>query len=130
MVVVVIIGILAAVAIPAYTGFQKKAKSAGAKVQLSGIYTAEKAYFAEQNEYTDDLEKAGLEIGVALENYTKIGFSTGGANGSIGVGAANPAATCKATATTFKACAEKGIPTTPVANESWYITEKKELAQY
>ncbi len=60
MVVVVIIGILAAIAVPSYQGFQNKAKSAEAKVQLSAIYTAEKAFQAEWATFTSDLVAIGV----------------------------------------------------------------------
>ncbi len=75
MVVVVIIGILAAVAIPAYTGFQKKAKGSEAKVQLSAIFAAETAFKAEWENYTGDLKAAGLAA--ALLKYYSIGFGAG-----------------------------------------------------
>ena len=51
MVVVVIIGILATVGVPQYQRFQMKAKRAEAKGLLSGMYTAQKAFFAEWNQY-------------------------------------------------------------------------------
>ncbi len=139
MVVVVIIGILAAIAVPAYTGFQDRAKSAEAKVHLSSIYTAEKAYFAEKNEYIDNLKEAGLGTSVPLKNYTKIGFAAGTnhyVGGAAPAGAtavtgppAYPATVCSVPAggATFKACAEKD---TVVAGDSWYITDTKELKKY
>ena len=56
MIVVAIIGILAAIAIPNFLRFQAKAKQSEARVVLSGIYTSETAYFAEQNTYSTDLQ--------------------------------------------------------------------------
>lgn len=44
MVVVVIIGILAAVAIPNFSKYQAKARQSEAKVSLSAIYGGEKAF--------------------------------------------------------------------------------------
>lgn len=55
MIVVAIIGILAAIAIPNFLRFQAKAKQSEARVILSGIYTSETAYYAEQNTYQTDL---------------------------------------------------------------------------
>lgn len=52
MIVVAIIGILAAVAIPQYQNFTKKSKASEAKVILDAIVTAEAAYYAEQDVYT------------------------------------------------------------------------------
>jgi len=53
MIVVAIIGILAAVAIPNFLKYQAKSKQSEARVLLSGIYTSEIAYFAENNAYGD-----------------------------------------------------------------------------
>lgn len=59
MVVVAIIGILAAIAIPNFQGFQRKARQSEAKAMLTAIYTSEKAYFAEYGTYTNLVAHAG-----------------------------------------------------------------------
>jgi type IV pilus assembly protein PilA len=51
MIVVAIIAILAALAIPGYQSFQLKSKSAEARMNLAAIATAEHAYFGEFNVY-------------------------------------------------------------------------------
>ncbi len=51
MIVVAIIGILAAIAIPNFLRFQLKAKSSEGKVNLAAIRTAEESYFAEYGGY-------------------------------------------------------------------------------
>jgi len=51
MIVVAIIGILAAVAIPNFLRYQAKSTQSEARVLLSGLYTAQTAYFAENNAY-------------------------------------------------------------------------------
>ncbi len=51
MIVVAIIGILAAIAIPNFLRFQLKAKSSEGKVNLAAIRTAEHSYFAEYGGY-------------------------------------------------------------------------------
>ena len=51
MIVVAIIGILAAIAIPNFVKFQARAKQAEAKTNLSAFYTGAKAYFAENATY-------------------------------------------------------------------------------
>jgi prepilin-type N-terminal cleavage/methylation domain-containing protein len=47
MIVVAIIGILAAIAIPNFIKFQLRAKAGESKVNLAGIRTAEESYFAD-----------------------------------------------------------------------------------
>ncbi len=53
MIVVAIIGILAAIAIPNFIKFQLRAKAGESKVNLAGIRTAEESYFAEAGTYMD-----------------------------------------------------------------------------
>ena len=53
MIVVAIIGILAAIAIPNFLKFQAKSKQSEAKTNLKGVYTAETAFFGENNTYSD-----------------------------------------------------------------------------
>jgi len=51
MIVVAIIGILAAIAIPNFLRFQLKAKSSEGKTNISAIRTAQEGYFAEFGDY-------------------------------------------------------------------------------
>ncbi len=51
MIVVAIIGILAAIAIPNFLKFQAKSKQSEAKTNLKAIYTAETSYFGEYSSY-------------------------------------------------------------------------------
>ena len=51
MIVVAIIGILAAIAIPNFLMFQLRSKTGEAKTNLAGIRTAEEGYFAEFGSY-------------------------------------------------------------------------------
>jgi len=51
MIVVAIIGILAAIAIPNFLRFQLKSKSSEGKVNIAAIRTAEESYLAEFGEY-------------------------------------------------------------------------------
>ena len=62
MIVVVIIGILSAVAVPQYQKFQAKARQAEAKSNLSGIYTAMTAFHAEWTEYYADFRAIGFGL--------------------------------------------------------------------
>jgi type IV pilus assembly protein PilA len=64
--VVVILGILAAIAIPNYIGQQDKAKDAAAMAQLRMAATSQQLYYVDQNAYaanTTDLEAYGFRQG-------------------------------------------------------------------
>jgi type IV pilus assembly protein PilA len=60
MVVVAIIGILATIAIPNYQVMQARSKQTEAKSDLSGVYTAQKAFFAEYSTFHADLPAIGF----------------------------------------------------------------------
>jgi len=53
MIVVAIIGILAAIAIPNFLKFQAKSKQSEAKTNLKAVYVAETGYFGENNAYAN-----------------------------------------------------------------------------
>lgn len=59
MIVVAIIGILAAVAIPNFQRFQAKSRQAEARAGLSAIYTAQKAFNQEWQTYFGSLPETG-----------------------------------------------------------------------
>lgn len=60
MVVVAIIGLLSAVAIPNFKKYQAKAKMSEAKLQLSAAYTAESSFFSDFNIYHSCLAYMGF----------------------------------------------------------------------
>ena len=64
MVVVAIIGILSAIAIPNYHKYQRKAKQVEPKLIMGGIYTSNMAFNA--------------EWGYSTSNFIQLGFSTNG----------------------------------------------------
>lgn len=57
LIVVVIIGILAAIAIPKFQNTKGKANAAALKSDLRNLSTAEESYFFENNAYTTDITK-------------------------------------------------------------------------
>jgi len=64
--VILIIGILAAIAIPNYIGQQKQAKDSAAMAQLRTAATSQQLYFAKQNAFAGnatDLEAYGFRQG-------------------------------------------------------------------
>ncbi|HEX2709227.1 MAG TPA: hypothetical protein VHM68_00110, partial [Candidatus Deferrimicrobium sp.] len=83
MIVVAIIGILAAIAIPNFLRFQAKSKQSEAKTNLGGIFTAETSYFAENNVYGTFSQIAWAPVGTKQiytywSNSTDSKFPPGG----------------------------------------------------
>lgn len=78
MIVVAIIGILAAIAIPNFMAYQCKAKTTEAKSILGNLRTLQETYFAEESKYANST--GSLKFDMNLKNYTTI--SVVGANGS------------------------------------------------
>ena len=70
MIVVAIIGILAAIAIPNFLRFQLKAKSSEGKTNLAAIRTAETSYFSEFGSYV-----SANASPAAWGGATKVGFT-------------------------------------------------------
>src|SRR5579862_3291062 len=73
MVVVAIIGILAAVAIPNYQRYQARSRQSEAKVALSNAFTAEQGWAAESTTYTACLNQIGV-FSTAEKRYYGIGI--------------------------------------------------------
>lgn len=74
MIVVAIIGILAAIAIPNFINYQCKAKQSEAKASLGTIRTAQEAYLAEWDTYADTIDK----VGFASKGKPRYSYSTTG----------------------------------------------------
>ena len=70
MIVVAIIGILAAIAIPNFLRFQLKAKSSEGKTNLAAIRTAEESYFAEYGVYVSSEVSPPSHARNAKTNFT------------------------------------------------------------
>lgn len=70
MVVVAVIGILAAIAIPQYQGFQGRARQSEARSALGALYTAEAAFSSEHGSFTVCATNAGFTVTTASRFYT------------------------------------------------------------
>jgi len=78
MVVVAIIGLLSAVAVPNFKKYQAKAKISEAKLQLSAAYTAQSSFFSDYNIYHHCLTYMGFDPGPESANrYYVVGFRDG-----------------------------------------------------
>ena len=105
MIVVAIIGILAAIAIPNFVKFQCRSKQSEAKGNLKSIYVAEEAYRADQSTYST--------------NQLSIGFVTKGTpRYTYNINAANT--------TSFQATAG-GSTGTDMASEVWSLNQENAI---
>ena len=81
LIVVVIIGILAAIAIPKFSNTKEKAYMAAMKSDLRNLITAEEAYFADNTTYTTDkaalnyTESSGVTVTVTVGAGPPVGYS-------------------------------------------------------
>jgi len=73
MIVVAIIGILAAIAIPNFVRFQLRSKSSEGKTNLAAIRTAEESFFAENGVYVAAASSPGTALGSAKRVFTNAG---------------------------------------------------------
>ena len=86
MIVVAIIGILAAIAIPNFLQFQLRSKTGEAKTNIAAIRTAEEGYFAEFNNYVTAGQTPGTAVstnkrawtGGGLTQFDQLGWSPTG----------------------------------------------------
>jgi type IV pilus assembly protein PilA len=86
MIVVAIIGILAAIAIPNFLNFRLKAKASEAKSNLGAVRSTEVAYFAENNVYVGNQgytpvhagDKTLKEPWVGTTRFSILGFAPEG----------------------------------------------------
>ncbi|HCF60206.1 MAG TPA: prepilin-type cleavage/methylation domain-containing protein [Myxococcales bacterium] len=73
MIVVAIIGILAAIAIPNFIKFQARSKQSECKGNLKAIFTAERSFFQEKDRYSVRFR----EFGFAPERANRYGYRIG-----------------------------------------------------
>lgn len=89
MVVVAIIGLLSAVAIPNFQKYQARAKTSEAKLQLSAAYTAESSFYADYNMYHSCLNYMGFDPSAeAASRYYTIGINVAAAIDTYAYGSA------------------------------------------
>ncbi len=125
MIVVAIIGILAAVAIPNFLRFQAKSKQAEAKINLSGIFVAQSAYFSVNDTYGDftDIGFYATDSAARLYTYRDGVEVQPGKNGAQPYAGATVAAFG---ATSFTATAAGTISNIGVI-DSWRINNNRDL---
>lgn len=84
LVVTVILGILAAIALPVYQGIRKRSAMSALQTELRTLHNAQELYYVENDTYTDDLSRLQYEPGedVAVELRATAGGGGAGAGWS------------------------------------------------
>jgi type IV pilus assembly protein PilA len=134
MIVVAIIGILAAIAIPNFMRFQAKSRQSEAKTNLGGIFTAETAYFAEHNAFANLGTVSWAPIGTTGRyRYTTgagtdMGLTTVALEGWV---TATPQVYNDAVNGDFRFTAgAQGSVDTDARNDQWTINDIRDLRNY
>lgn len=116
MVVVAIIGILGAVALPNYKKYQAKSKTTEAKLQLSAAYSAMSAFQSEYTVAATCLQSMGYDsTGEAASRFYGVGFESNTATAAVtnDVAVANGAACPSAAVDFFAATKSIGAQAQP-----------------
>ena len=93
MVVVAIIGVLAAIGIPEYSKFQAKARQSEAKLSLAALFTAEESFRQHWNQFSVDLVNVGFGVqGTRLRYVTGFQVTGAGCTGYATAGGEPPEA--------------------------------------
>ena len=141
MIVVAIIGILAAIAIPNFLRFQARARQSEAKTNLGAIFTSYAAYYADNTTYpsaaTIKLTAGTFDClriadwapkGNTRYNYEcsgAVGFSATAASATVVTACAGPT-TSAATTNTFTVVACGNVDQDPVLDQ-WTMNDSKTL---
>ena len=133
MIVVAIIGILAAIAIPNFLRYQATSRQSEAKTNLGGIFVSEVAYFGNQGSY-GDFSQTGFALAGTTNRYT---YRTA-AGTTVGVDLIqtnNPAVVTRvvcSTATAASAASATGFTATASADldgdtaiDQWFVNDLK-----
>ncbi len=139
MVVVAIIGLLSAVAIPNFKKYQARAKTSEAKLQLAAAYTAEQSFFSDYTIFSTCLRYMGFDPSLeAGQRYYTIGFGTtaavidttaynGAANSGLNTGAVVAGTNVTTNFTTVVTVASGGCPNSQAGldGQHYFLSAKR-----
>ena len=124
MIVVAIIGILAAIAIPNFLKFQARTRQSEAKANLKAIFTSKKSWFAERNTYACDWCGWSPEKGYVYNYYNgNTSITDGSGGGSCDESLVTAAAQ---SATAFTASASGNIDADALC-DGWNMDDSNDL---
>jgi type IV pilus assembly protein PilA len=83
MIVIAIIGILAAIAIPQFSAYRKRAYNSAAMSDLKNAVTAQEAYFADKQTYTTLLATLTGTYGLEASQNVELGVATGSSSAYV-----------------------------------------------
>ena len=126
MIVVAIIGVLSAVAVPNFKKYQAKAKTSEAKVQLAAAYTAEQAFYGDYNIYHTCLAYMGYDPSrEEAQRMYSVGFIGGAAIDDDAYAAAENAGMSGDNGTAGSgACDKNSANVASVDGEGWFKAGK------
>jgi prepilin-type N-terminal cleavage/methylation domain-containing protein len=82
MIVIAIIGILAAIAIPQFSAYRVRSYNSAANADLRNAATAQEAYFVDFQSYATDVDNlTGSSYGLFLSENVSLSVTGGGASG-------------------------------------------------
>lgn len=119
IVVIAILGILAGIAVPAYSGYIKKANEAADLVQLDSVKTAVDFAFIEKNVQKDKEDSKLEKIEVSQSGETAATITVTGSTGSETVTATDIEDYCKFS--TFKFKSDNTKATWTAATAKWVL---------
>lgn len=140
MIVVAILGIVSAIAIPNFLRYQAKTRQSEAKTNLAGIFVAQTSYFGEQSRYSN-FSDIGFAIAAASNRYTYRAQQTTVAGGVISPGAIqilnasigtitpeNTVTPAASSGTGFTATATANLDNDPTIDQ-WHVNDIKQNLQ-
>ena len=84
MIVIAIIGILAAIAIPQFSAYRQRSHNSAAQADLRNAATAQEAYYVDNSGYTSNITGSGGLMGTTYGLYTSANVTLTGAGSSAG----------------------------------------------